>query len=210
MSEKTEILGRTVGSELLTWLYRILLSVVVPVVFFIVMRAGFIWLRRGNAHQVLIAAVAIVWGIGGFAMLYVIANSIVEQLPDEWKSALLPFVFVGPALAILTWYLVTPVIRSLLASFQDAATESFVGLDNYVYVFTDRVMLQSFRNNVLWLVLGTVVTVAFGLLIAVLADRTVGPFETAGHVHVALVERLREVGAIERPEPNLRTTAGGR
>jgi len=195
VSEQTEILGRRVGSELLTWLYRIVLSVVVPVVFFIVMRAGFIWLRRGNANQVLIAAVAILWGIGGFAMLYVIANSIVEQLPDEWKSALLPFVFVGPALAILSWYLVMPVVRSLVNSFQDAAAESFVGLDNYVYAFTERVMLEAFRNNVLWLVLGTSVTVALGLLIAVLADRTVGPFETAVKSLIFLPMAISFIGA---------------
>jgi len=195
VSEKTEILGRTVGSGVLTWVSRILLSVVVPIVFFIVMRAGFIWLRQGNAHQVLIAVVAIIWCIGGFAMLYVIANSIVEQLGDEWKSALLPFVFVGPALAILTWYLVTPVIRSLLASLQDAATQSFVGLDNYVFVFTDRVMLESFRNNVLWLVLGTGVTVAVGLLIAVLADRTVGPFETVVKSLIFLPMAISFIGA---------------
>ena len=195
MSEKTEILGRTVGSELLTWLYRIVLSVVVPVVFFIVMRAGFIWLRRGDAHQVLIAAVAIVWGIGGFAMLYVIANSIVEQLPDEWKTALLPFVFVGPGLAILAWYLVMPVIRSFVNSFQGPTASNFVGLENYLFIFTDRVMLEAFRNNVLWLVLGTGVTVAFGLLIAVLADRTVGPFETAVKSLIFLPMAISFIGA---------------
>lgn len=195
MSEKTEILGRTVGSEILTWLYRIVLSVIVPVVFFIVMRAGFIWLRRGNADQVLIAAVAIVWGIGGFALLYVIANSIVELLPDAWKSRLLPFVFVGPALAILGWYLVMPVIRSFISSFQGASAEEFIGLDNYIYVFTDRVMLQAFRNNVLWLVLGTGVTVAFGLLIAVLADRTHGAFETVVKSLIFLPMAISFIGA---------------
>ena len=195
MSEKTEILGRTVGSELLTWLYRIVLSVIVPVVFFVVMRAGFLWLRRGNANQVLIAAVAIVWGIGGFAMLYVIANSIVEQLPDEWKSALLPFVFVGPALAILGWYLVMPVVRSFINSFRGASAEEFIGLENYIFVFSDRVMLQAFRNNVFWLVLGTGVTVALGLLIAVLADRTVGPFETAVKSLIFLPMAISFIGA---------------
>lgn len=195
MTEKTEVWGRALGSDLLAWLYRIVLSVVVPVVFFIVMRAGFLWLREGEAHQVLIAGVAIIWGIGGFALLYVIANSIVEQLPDDWRNALLPFVFVGPALAILGWYLVMPVVRSFLASFQDAGTQSFVGLDNYVYVLTDRVMLESFRNNVLWLVLGTGFTVIFGLLIAVLADRTHPAFETAVKSLIFLPMAISFIGA---------------
>ncbi|MEA3377816.1 MAG: sugar ABC transporter permease [Chloroflexota bacterium] len=195
MTEKTEVLGRTLGSDLLAWVYRIVLSVVVPVVFFVVMRAGFLWLREGEAHQVLIAVVAIIWGIGGFALLYVIANSIVEQLPDEWRSALLPFVFVGPALAILGYYLVMPMVRSFLASFQDAATQSFVGLDNYAYVFTDRVMLEAFRNNVLWMLLGTSLTVAFGLLIAVLADRTHPAFETGVKSVIFLPMAISFIGA---------------
>ncbi len=195
MSEKIGSVEQARGSELMAWIFRITLSVIVPLVFFIVMRAGFLWLRAGDAHQVLIAVVAIVWGIGGFALLYVIANAIVEQLPDRWKGAILPFVFVGPALAILTYYLVMPVVRSLLASFQDAGMEEFVGLDNYAYAFTDRVMLESFRNNVLWLVVGTGFTVAIGLLIAVLADRTHPAFETGVKSLIFLPMAISFIGA---------------
>jgi len=195
VSERIEAYERIRGSEFLAWIYRIVLSVVVPLIFFIVMRAGFLWLREGDAHQVLIAVVAIVWGIGGFALLYVIANMLVEQLPDQWRSALLPFVFVGPALAILSYYLVMPVVRSFLASFQDAGTQSFVGLDNYAYAFTDRVMRESFRNNVMWLVLGTGFTVIFGLLIAVLADRTHPAFENGVKSLIFLPMAISFIGA---------------
>jgi alpha-glucoside transport system permease protein len=167
--------GRPTG--LVSWVARIGISLIVPLIFFIVMRAGFIWLREGEAHQILIAVVAIVWGVGGTALLFVISNAIVEQLNPKWRSALQPFVFVGPALVILGWYLFMPVVRSLRASFFGANGAEFVGLENYVYVFTDRVMLQAFRNNLLWLILGTGFTVIFGLLIAVLADRTHPAFE---------------------------------
>lgn len=195
MSGNIDFVERAGGSEFLAWIYRIVLSIVVPAVFFIVMRAGFLWLREGDAHQVLIAVVAIVWGIGGFALLYIIANMLVEQLPDQWRGALLPFVFVGPALAILGYYLVMPVVRSLLASFQDARTVSFVGLDNYAFAFTDRVMRESFRNNVMWLVLGTGFTVIFGLLIAVLADRTHPAFESGVKALIFLPMAISFIGA---------------
>ena len=33
-------------------------------------------------------------------------------------------------------------------------------------------MLESFRNNLLWLIFGTALSVIFGLLIAILADRS--------------------------------------
>ena len=42
-------------------------------------------------------------------LLYWIFNWLVELLPDTWKARLQPFVFVGPAIAILAWYLAIPV-----------------------------------------------------------------------------------------------------
>jgi len=182
-------------SGLGAWVVRVILSIFVPLVFFVVMRAVFIWLREGEANQLLIAVVAVVWGVGGTALLFIISNAIVEQLDLRWMQALQPFVFVGPALVILSWYLLMPVARSVQASFFDAATENFVGLENYVYVFTDRVMLQAFRNNVLWLVIGTGLTVAFGLLIAVLADRTHPVFEVIVKSLIFLPMAISFIGA---------------
>lgn len=48
----------------------------------------------------------------------------------------------------------------------------FVGLANYAFAFTDRIMLEAFRNNLLWMIFGTIFCVGLGLLISVLADRT--------------------------------------
>ena len=48
----------------------------------------------------------------------------------------------------------------------------FVGFENYVFAFTDRVMLEAFGNNMLWMIFGTFFSVGLGLIIAVLADRT--------------------------------------
>ena len=78
----------------------------------------------------------------------------------------------GPALAILAWFLAIPTFRTLYLSFMDANSFNFVGITNYIYAFTDRIMLEAFRNNLLWLVFGTSLSVGLGLLIAVLADRS--------------------------------------
>ena len=49
----------------------------------------------------------------------------------------------------------------------------FVGLANYVDVFTDRIMLEAFRNNIFfWILIATPLTVIMGLLVAILADRS--------------------------------------
>ncbi len=157
---------------LITNLSRILVSLVVPVGLFIILWQGFMFLRDSHASQVILVIVAIVWGVGGVAALYWVTNLIVEQLPKEWTRRLQPFIFVGPAIAILAWYLFIPVVRTLILSFQNDISTQWVGFANYIYAFTERVMLESFRNNLLWLVFGTFFSVGIGLLVAVLADRS--------------------------------------
>jgi alpha-glucoside transport system permease protein len=154
---------------LTTTIGRILISIIIPIITFIVLWQGFVFLRESNAPKLVLVIVAIIWGVGGVAILYVMTNWLVEQLPGEWARHLQPFVFVGPALAILAWYLFIPTLRTLYLSFMDANSFNFVGLANYIFAFTDRIMLEAFRNNLLWIVFGTIFCVSLALLIAVLA-----------------------------------------
>jgi alpha-glucoside transport system permease protein len=185
------------SSGILDWLTagvgRVLVSLIVPVIAFVVMWQGFIFLREGEASKFVTAVVAIVWGVGGIGLLFVMSNWLVEQLPEMWMIRLRPYVFVGPALAILSWYLLLPTLRTLYTSFFDAQSASFVGLQNYVYAFTDPKMLESFRNNLLWLVFGTGLSVSFGLLVAILADRS--KFETVAKSLIFLPMAISFVGA---------------
>ena len=105
---------------LATNLFRIVLSLFVPIVTFLGLYAGFIFLRDSHASKGVIAIVAIVWGVGGVAALYLVSNWLVEKLGDEWRDRLLPFVFVGPAVAILIWYLALPTVRTFWISLFDA------------------------------------------------------------------------------------------
>jgi len=151
---------------------RILISFFVPVITFLVLWQIFIFLRDSEAPQIVIVLVAIIWGVAGVALLYIVSNWFVEQLPDPWPRRLQPFVYVGPAVVIMGWYLAVPVLRTLILSFKDDIGVKWVGLDNYIFAFTDRIMLETFRNNLLWMIIGTSFSVGLGLLIAVLADRT--------------------------------------
>jgi alpha-glucoside transport system permease protein len=154
---------RGIAQVLAAGVGRILVSIFVPVVAFVVLWAGFLWLKDSGAPRIVIVLVAIVWGIGGVAMLYVVANWLTEKLPATWQGRILPFVFVGPALAILTFYLLIPAVLTAWASLFDANGQEFVGLDNYVYSFTNPEMVTAIRNNVLWLVFGTVFSTGMGL-----------------------------------------------
>ena len=64
-----------------------------------------------------------------------------------------------------------PNLAHPVSQFQDATGHDFVGLSNYIFAFTDRIMLEAFRNNLLWMIFGTSFSVGLGLMIAVLADR---------------------------------------
>jgi alpha-glucoside transport system permease protein len=171
MQSKDSPFARAVN-WLTTGIGRILISLFVPAITFLVLWQIFIFLRDSEAPQLVIVLVAILWGVGGVAVLFVVSNWMVEQLPGEWARRLQPFVFIGPAVVIMGWYLAVPVLRTLVYSFQDALSQKWIGFDNYIFAFTDRIMLETFRNNLLWMILGTSLSVGFGLLIAVLADRS--------------------------------------
>jgi alpha-glucoside transport system permease protein len=180
---------------LLTTLGRIALSLIVPGILFVVLWQGFIFLRAGNAPRVVTALVAIVWGVGGAIGLFFAANFVVERMPATWRRKFTPFVFIGAATAILGWYLFVPTLRSIYASLMGSDTEQFVGLANYAYAFTSDPMLLSFRNNLLWLVFGTGLSVGIGLLTATLADRTHPAFEVAIKALIFMPMAISNVGA---------------
>ncbi len=180
---------------LLTALGRLSVSILIPGITFLVLWRVFIFLRDGQAPQWVTAIVAIIWGVGGALALFFVANMVVEQFSDDWKKRLLPFIFVGPAIAILAWYLLIPVLRTFYASLFDAKGEVFVGLENYIYAFTSKAMLESFRNNLLWLIVGTGLSVGFGLLIATLADRADPVFETVVKALIFMPMAISMVGA---------------
>ncbi|TMB81419.1 MAG: sugar ABC transporter permease [Chloroflexi bacterium] len=76
-----------------------------------------------------------------------------------------------PAFGFLAVFLVYPMIGTVVTSLQDRFQKKFVGLTNYSWFVGSDDALTALRNNVLWLLLLTALTVGLGLLIAVLVDR---------------------------------------
>jgi alpha-glucoside transport system permease protein len=194
------------GARFVAWLGRIFLAVIIPLIAFAVLYAGFIFLRDSDAPRWVITVIAIVWGVGGVAVLYWVFNGIVERLPDEWTQRLQPFVFVGPAVAILIWYLTFPVFRTFWLSLfwrdgpppgagiiEALQSPAFVGLDNYISLFSERLLQEAIRNNLMWIVFGSTLSVVFGLLVAILADRS--KFERTSKSLIFLPMAISFVGA---------------
>lgn len=103
---------------------------------------------------------------------YVVAGEMgLRLLPRGAARGLRPFVWIAPAVALVTVFLVYPAIRTILYSLNDASGENFVGFQNYLDLFGSDAFHVAVVNNVLWVVLFTSGVLVFGLLIAVLADR---------------------------------------
>jgi alpha-glucoside transport system permease protein len=149
-------------------------------------------LRRGGGDQtlakLLLAAIALAVGVGGIWLFYAGLNAIVERLGAHWRRRILPWVFVGPALALLAVYLVLPAVLTIITSLTEAA-----GIGNYGWALSDPYMLGVFRNNIIWLVVGTGGAVGLGLLIAALFDRV--RLESTAKTFIFLPAAISLVGA---------------
>ncbi|OGO58433.1 MAG: ABC transporter [Chloroflexi bacterium RBG_16_69_14] len=172
---------------------RVLISILVPLLAFAILWQGFLFLRQNDAPKVVTGVIAVVWGVGGVAAIYWVMNWFLARLPERVGSRILPYLFVGPAMAILIWFLALPTLRTFWISLFNADSSTFVGLDNYVSIFTNPAMLEVFRNNFLWLVIGTTLVVGLGLMIAVLADQS--RFESLAKAIIFMPMAISFVGA---------------
>ena len=87
-----------------------------------------------------------------------------------------PWLWLAPTLVLLGVFLVYPSIDTIRRSFLDTGSDSWVGLDNYQFIVENPQPLvadthSALMNNVLWMTMFTLFTVAIGLGIAVLAGR---------------------------------------
>lgn len=150
---------------------RVVASFAVPVAAFAVLWGLFEFLRKSDASRLVLAAVAVVVGVGGIFILFWAMDFAISQLSERVQDKVRPYVFVGPALVILSVYLVYPAINTTVLSFKDATSTQFVGFDNYRFVFTDDAMLRSIRNTLGWVIIIPLFTVGVGLAFATLVDR---------------------------------------
>ena len=81
------------------------------------------------------------------------------------------WIWIAPALALELVFFIYPLLNSIWLSFFNSDSTEFVGLRNYRHIFTDPALLEVLKNNLIWLVLATVLTVGLGLLVALLVDR---------------------------------------
>lgn len=148
-----------------------------------------------GSNAVLMALVGMFAGLGGSALLFSFFNVFVEALPQRLAEGVIPYVFVFPAFALIGLMLLYPTAQTINYSFANDNSTAYVGLRNYVAIFSDPNFWLSLTNNALWLIVVPVVTVVVGLIVALFADRLSANGEKAAKMFVFLPMAISFVAA---------------
>ena len=134
-------------------------------------------------HPALQGLMTIVVGVGACVSYFYASNLLIDKVlfPPRGPNAgrninraniIRPWLFLFPALFVLTVYLAYPVFETLRLSLTDRAQDgAFVGLDNYRQLVSEPKFWEAIRNNMLWLIVVPVMSTIFGLIVAQLTDR---------------------------------------
>lgn len=79
--------------------------------------------------------------------------------------------FLAPALTILCVLVAYPIVHTVWLSLHDPDGSRFVGLANYVEMFTSGQTRRALTNNAIWVVVAPTVVTVLGLTFAVLTER---------------------------------------
>ncbi len=131
---------------------------------------------------VLQGILTILIGVGGCIAYFYGSNLILDKLifparnDDHGRNInratmVRPWLFLFPALFALSLYLIYPVIGSFIRSLYNRSGDTFIGLGNYVQMFSEEGFRTAFLNNVLWALVVPAAATFFGLLVAQLTDR---------------------------------------
>ena len=120
----------------------------------------------------LVTALIVVIVVPGVLVGYIwLTEQVLRLVSERMKPRIRPWLWLAPALGLLGLFLVYPMIGTVITSLQDKFGKKFVGLTNYSWFFGSDDALTALKNNLLWLVFLTLLTVGIGLLVAVLVDR---------------------------------------
>ncbi len=145
--------------------------------------------------KILIGIIAILVGVGGSALLFYCLNTFVEGLPQRASLTLIPYAYLLPGLSLIALMLIYPALQTINFSFADQDSEKYVGLENYKAIFANPAFREAMFNNLLWLLVVPAVTVALGILVAVLADKLPARGESTSKSTIFLPMAISFVGA---------------
>lgn len=94
---------------------------------------------------------------------------------DRNKLVIMPLIFIAPAFAMFSLFVIYPIIQSIALSFtewQGVGPKKWIGFNNYVLLYKDPVFWKALINNIYWLVLFLLAPV-LGLFVALFLNQKV-------------------------------------
>jgi alpha-glucoside transport system permease protein len=142
-----------------------------------------------TGEKLLQMVIVIALFLGVVAAVLVIADRVRSKRGETLQT----IAFVLPAVLMIALGLLYPGLRTIYESFRDAASNNFVGLENYKTIFTNGDQLIVLRNTAMWVIVTPVVATLIGLVYAVLIDKS--RFEKVAKSLIFLPMAISLVGA---------------
>ena len=98
---------------------------------------------------------------------------LIDKAPKKGRDVVQLLAFILPTLILLAIGLIYPALRTSFAAFANSDGK-FIGLENFVWAFTQPAGLLALRNTVIWVVLVPLLSTSIGLAYAVFIDKSKG------------------------------------
>jgi alpha-glucoside transport system permease protein len=112
-------------------------------------------------------------GVVAFAAVIGLVLFLADRVPKKGRDIWQLIAFVFPAMLLLGVGLVYPAIRTSYLAFTNR-TGDFIGIDNFVWMFTQPQIISTLINTLLWVALVPTLSTAIGLAYAVFIDKSRG------------------------------------
>jgi alpha-glucoside transport system permease protein len=143
--------------------------------------------RTGRAYTVVRLAVCVlaplliflflgsVWWAAAVAAVVGGIFFIVDFRSREGAGYLFQLVgFLSPAIVLLAVGLIYPSIQTTIQAFMNSRGNRFVGLDNFIWIFTQDTGIRTVLNTIVWVLIVPALSTVFGLAYAVFIDKSRG------------------------------------
>ncbi|WP_221329953.1 carbohydrate ABC transporter permease [Actinoplanes sp. L3-i22] len=135
----------------------------------------------------MLAALLLFAAVMGVILFF--ASRVRGKRADNWVG----YLYLLPVVLLLAVGLVYPGLRTVYESFFDAQGSSFIGVDNYKTILTDKDQLQVLGNTIIWVLLVPPFATGIGLIYAILVDKS--RFESLAKALVFLPMAISMVAA---------------
>lgn len=116
----------------------------------------------------------LVYGVVAFFAVVGFLLLVVDRAPKRGREKVQLVAFLGPAVFLLCVGLLIPALRTMVLSFKGPGSVDWVGLDNYVWMFTNGGSRRILLNTAAWVLVVPALATSIGMLYAIVIDKARG------------------------------------